>query len=96
MRGFGFPVEEENTLSLKKGAGCLKCRNTGFLGRCGIFEIFSLSDSIKKLISQGANASEINKVARQEGMTTLKEDAWQKVLNGTTTFEEAIRVTGTA
>lgn len=96
LQGFGFPLGEEESLSLKKGRGCRKCRNTGFVGRCGIFEVFSLSDSIKKLVSQGASASEINKIARQEGMTTLKEDAWQKVLNGITTYEEAIRVTGAA
>jgi len=96
LRGFGFDIENQESVALKKGKGCRICRNTGFLGRCGIFEIFSMSDSIKKVVSQGASASEINKLARKEGMTTLKEDAWQKVLNGVTTYEEAIRVTGAA
>lgn len=96
LKGFGFPLPDQPTLNLRKGKGCRKCRGTGFLGRCGIFEIFPLSDRIKGLISQGAHAGEIGMVARQEGMTTLKEDAWQKVIQGITTHEEAIRVTGTA
>ncbi|MCB2184351.1 MAG: GspE/PulE family protein [Desulfobulbaceae bacterium] len=96
LKGFGFPLPDQPELTLSKGKGCRKCRGTGFIGRCGIFEIFPLTDPIKKLVSQGANSSEIGKVAIQEGMTTLKEDAWSKVMKGITTYEEAIRVTGSA
>ncbi|MBI5556977.1 MAG: type II/IV secretion system protein [Deltaproteobacteria bacterium] len=96
LQGFGFPLPDQPELTLRRGKGCRMCRGTGFLGRCGIFEIFPMSEQIKKQVTQGASASEMAKVARKEGMTTLKEDAWQKVMKGITTHEEAIRVTGAA
>ncbi len=94
LQGFGFPLSDQPELTLKQGKGCRKCRGTGFIGRCGVFEVFPMSDSIKEQISGGAHASDIGKVAKQEGMTTLKEDAWSKVLQGITSYTEAIRVTG--
>jgi general secretion pathway protein E len=94
LQGFGFPLPDQPELILKKGKGCRNCRGTGYYGRSGVFEIFSMSDSIKKLTGQRASASEIQDVAKSEGMTTLKEDAWRKVISGLTTFEEAVRVTG--
>jgi general secretion pathway protein E len=93
LRGFGFPVEDEE-IELKKGKGCRQCRGTGFLGRCGIFEIFPMSDRLKKLVMVNESSAELTKVARQEGMKTLKEDAWDKVLQGITTYQEVVRVTG--
>jgi general secretion pathway protein E len=93
LRGFGFPVEEEE-IELKRGKGCRQCRGTGFLGRSGIFEIFPMSDRLKKLVMANESSAELTKVARQEGMKTLKEDAWDKVLQGITTYQEIVRVTG--
>jgi general secretion pathway protein E len=93
LRGFGFPVEEEE-IELKRGKGCRQCRGTGFLGRSGIFEIFPMSDRLKKLVMANESSAELTKVARQEGMKTLKEDAWDKVLQGVTTYQEIVRVTG--
>jgi general secretion pathway protein E len=93
LRGFGFPVEDEE-IELKSGKGCRQCRGTGFLGRCGIFEIFPMSDRLKKLVMANESSAELTKVARQEGMKTLKEDAWDKVLQGITTYQEVVRVTG--
>jgi general secretion pathway protein E len=94
LRMSGLPVKDEGEIELKRGKGCLQCRNTGFLGRCGVFEIFPLSDKIRKMISELAADSEIRNTAIQEGMTTLQEDAWLKVKEGITTPEEAIRVVG--
>jgi general secretion pathway protein E len=96
LKGFGFPLPDQPQLTLRRGQGCRRCRGTGFIGRCGIFEIFPMSEQIKKQVSLGTSAGEIAKVARREGMTTLKEDAWHKVMKGITTHEEAIRVTGSA
>ena len=95
LQGFGFPLPDVPEMTLYKGKGCRKCRGTGYYGRCGIFEIFSMSDAIKAQVAKGAPASEIQKVATAEGMTTLKEDAWDKVQRGVTTLAEAVRVTGT-
>ena len=94
LRKLGFPVMGRETVELKKGKGCLHCRNTGYLGRLGIFEIFPMSDQLRKLIAAKANDAELRQVAIREGMTTLREDAWRKVQAGLTTVEEALRVTG--
>jgi len=89
----GFPVAEKETYKLKRGKGCRRCRGTGFKGRCGIFEIFPLSEQLKKMISAGKSTEELRQLAIREGMTTLREDAWEKVKAGITTYEEAMRVT---
>ena len=93
LQGFGFPVEQ-GEIELQRGKGCRNCRGTGFLGRSGIFEIFPLSDRLKKLVMVNAPSSELLKIAKEEGMKTLKEDAWDKVLQGITTYQEVVRVTG--
>jgi general secretion pathway protein E len=91
----GFPVEAGiSEYTLHRGKGCQQCRGTGYLGRCGVFEIFPMSDTIQKMISQNHSEMEIRNVAISEGMTTLEQDAWQKVKDGVTTFEEVLRVTG--
>ena len=89
----GFPVSEKESYTLKRGKGCRKCRNTGYKGRCGIFEIFPLSEQMKTMVTAGNSADEIRQLAIREGMTTLREDAWEKVKAGITTYEEAMRVT---
>ncbi|GAB4345333.1 MAG: GspE/PulE family protein [Desulfobulbaceae bacterium] len=89
----GFPVSEKGEIELHRGKGCHQCRGTGYLGRAAIFEIFPMSDQMKKLVSAGAPDSELRQVAIREGMTTLREDAWSKVRKGVTTLEEALRVT---
>lgn len=89
----GFPVADKETYELKRGKGCRQCRGTGYRGRCGIFEIFPLSEQMKKMITAGNSADEIRQLAIREGMTTLREDAWEKVKAGITTYEEAMRVT---
>jgi len=94
LRKLGFPVVGRETVELKKGKGCLHCRNTGYLGRLGIFEVFPMSEQLKKLIAAKADDSDLRQVAIREGMTTLREDAWRKVQAGLTTVEEALRVTG--
>ncbi len=89
----GFPVAAKETYSLKRGKGCRNCRGTGYKGRCGVFEIFPLSEQMKKMITAGNSNDEIRQLAIREGMTTLREDAWEKVKSGITTYEEAMRVT---
>jgi general secretion pathway protein E len=93
LRGLGFPAGGEE-YTLQRGKGCKECRNTGYLGRCGIFEIFPMSDRLKKMVVAGESSPELVKVARQEGMKTLREDAWDKVQQGVTTYQEVVRVTG--
>jgi len=81
-------------VKVKEGVGCFECRNTGYLGRTGIFEIMPLDDAIKNLITQGVDAPEIKREAVKNGMRTLRQSALRKLAEGVTTFEEVVRVTG--
>ncbi|HBI14688.1 MAG TPA: type II secretion system protein E [Desulfobulbaceae bacterium] len=89
----GFPVAGSGVIELKRGKGCRQCRGTGYKGRCGVFEVFVFSEQINRILRSGEGVNEMRKVAIREGMTTLREDAWQKVKAGITTYQEALRVT---
>jgi len=89
----GFPVSQVGMVTLRRGKGCRVCRGTGYRGRCGIFELFPLSSKLKKMVADEEHTLEMRQVAIREGMTTLREDAWDKVKRGVTTYEEALRVT---
>ena len=96
IAGLGFPSPPSGPLTLKRGKGCQHCRSTGYLGRCGIFEVFPMTEAIRKLTNSNASATSIRAMAIQEGMTPLLTDAWQKIISGITTYEEAIRISGAA
>ena len=81
------------SVKLRRGKGCNKCRNTGYLGRDGIFEVMPYSDALKNLTRVETNSEEMQFVARREGMVTLRESAIQKMLKGRTTYQEVLRVT---
>jgi type II secretory ATPase GspE/PulE/Tfp pilus assembly ATPase PilB-like protein len=78
----------------KSGAGCLQCRQTGYSGRDGVYEIMAISDKIRLQVAQGASAVDIRKTAREEGMRSLRESAFERVVRGRTTVTELVRVTG--
>lgn len=82
----GDPVE------LARGSGCNLCRNTGYRGRTGIFEIFEVDEDIRRLILDKAPASEVKKAALAKGMRPLSEMGRENVLQGITTTEEVRRV----
>jgi general secretion pathway protein E len=86
--------EKLQAYRFKKGKGCLHCRETGYSGRIGIFEVLAMTDKIRRLVASQAAAAEIFKVAREEGMRTLREAAIEKVFRGITTTTEMARVTG--
>ena len=73
--------------------GCEKCLETGYRGRTGIYEFLLLSEAIKGLVLKTSDANQINKVARAEGMASLREDGINKVMEGRTTISEVLRVT---
>jgi len=75
------------------GKGCKTCRNTGYLGRSGIFEILVVDEAIKDLILSNASSSEIRQAAIKAGMKTLREDGMEKVFEGITSIDEVLRVT---
>ena len=76
-----------------EGAGCFECGGTGFRGRTAIHELLDLSDRIRELILDRRPASEIKRLAREEGMTFLRESAVEKVRLGETTLREINKVT---
>lgn len=74
------------------GEGCKECRNTGYRGRVGIFELMEINDPVRDLIQNRSSASAIRSVACQHGMRLLRQDGLNKVLSGQTTIEEVVRV----
>ena len=76
------------------GLGCNECRSTGYKGRTGIFEIMNFSDAMSDLVAAKSELAAIHKLARKEKMTTLRECAIRKMLDGETTYEEVVSVTG--
>jgi len=76
-----------------EGAGCLDCSGTGFRGRTAIHELLDLSDKIREMILERKPASEIKRVAHEEGMTFLRESALEKVFAGISTMREINKVT---
>jgi type IV pilus assembly protein PilB len=72
--------------------GCARCNQTGYRGRMGIFSVMTMSERIKELTVEGASEAEITKVAREEGMATLREDGLAKVRAGITSIAEVARV----
>jgi general secretion pathway protein E len=89
-----IPWEKLKPYRFRKGRGCLHCRETGYLGRTGIYEILPMTEKIRRLVSQQAGSLDIFKAAREEGLRTLKEAAIEKVFRGVTTTTEMVRVTG--
>ena len=76
-----------------RGMGCESCAGTGYTSRVGIFELMELNDEIRKLIMANADASQITAAAHRNGMTSLRDDGWNKVRSGITTADEVMRVT---
>ena len=89
-----IPFEKLKPYRFRRGKGCLHCRETGYLGRTGIYEILPMSEKIRRLISNQAGSLDIFKAAREEGLRTLKEAGIEKVFRGATTVTEMVRVTG--
>ena len=79
---------------VKEGAGCMRCRNTGYFGRTGIFEILPIDNAIRDLIDRGEDFLKIKEMAVKRGMRTLRQSALRKLAEGITSFEEVVRVTG--
>ena len=90
------PEEQAGKLLARRGAGCAKCRYTGYYGRAGIFEVLGLGARLRKLITEGAPPEALARTARQDGLRSLREHAIAKVASGVTSLEEALRVTADA
>jgi general secretion pathway protein E len=80
-------------IELKRANGCIQCRKTGYQGRTAVFEIFPITEKIRKSVNRETSIDSITKVAREEGMSTLRENAIRTMLKGVTTYNEVLRVT---
>jgi len=88
-------IHEPSGQTIRRATGCLQCRQTGYVGRDGVFQIMPMTEKIRSLIAHHSTSLQLLEAARTEGMRTLREAAVEKVLKGTTTVSEMVRVTGT-
>ena len=93
LEKIGFPAEDIGTAKFWRGEGCEACRQLGYQGRQGIYELLILNENLRPLILNRAPASTIAQRAIEQGMRTLRTDGWNKVKTGKTTIEEVLRVT---
>ncbi len=93
LREISFPLPDLGDKPLFEAIGCEKCRQTGFVGRTGIFEVLPITDIIRPMVVARSTANDIKQAAIRDGMRTLRNDGWIKTLEGRTTIEEVLRVT---
>jgi len=93
LRRIGFPAADIQTAKVWHGAGCEQCRQLGYQGRKGIYELLVVTEAIRPLIMNRSSATAIAQRAMEAGMRTLRTDGWNKVKGGETTIEEVLRVT---
>jgi len=93
-----FPRDQLEQLTRSGGqiyrqTGCRECRQLGYQGRMGIFELLVTSEKVRQLAHEGVSTYEIRKAGVEGGMVTLRQDGWRKVLEGKTSIDEVLRVT---
>jgi len=89
----GFPLNNyETKIKLYRPVGCMRCSNTGYKGRIGLYELLFISETVQKMILNHKSVNEIRKTAVNEGMVTLRQDGFDKVKQGITSLEEIMRI----
>ena len=88
-----FPWDLAANAQLYRPVGCRECRQVGYSGRMGIYELLTTNDEIRQLAQDRASSWILRKAAVKAGMRTLRMDAWDKVIAGTTSVDEVLRVT---
>ncbi|MBA3262814.1 MAG: Flp pilus assembly complex ATPase component TadA [Thermoleophilaceae bacterium] len=90
----GFDVE--SGFKAYEPVGCVRCNHTGYRGRLGIYEVMPVTDGLRRLILEKASADGMRAFAREQGMSTLREDGLHKIEAGVTSVAEVLRVAGSA
>jgi len=93
MRALRIESGQLGEAQVMKAVGCDRCRQTGYKGRMGIFEIFIIDDEVRHMINKRSSTLHLRQRARELGMRTLREDGVRKVLSGLTSAEEVISIT---
>ena len=88
-----FPWEKLDGKPLYRATGCRACRNLGYAGRFGIYELLATNEEVRQLAHDRVSSYEIKKAALRGGMMTLRDDAFRKAIEGTTSMEEVLRAT---
>ncbi|MFW5995669.1 MAG: type II secretion system ATPase GspE [Halanaerobiaceae bacterium] len=91
IREEGFELKPDDNLF--EPVGCDNCNDLGYRGRTALYELLPVSEEIEEIIARGGKTNEIRKEARKEGVKSLFAYGWEKIMEGTTTLEEVIRVT---
>ena len=91
-QGLVQPFTIKKPAIIYQAEGCSECRNTGYLGRIGIYEVFKNTTLIQKQIADNCDANVITKLAIKDGMKTLRLSGVEKIIEGITTIEEVLRV----
>jgi type II secretory ATPase GspE/PulE/Tfp pilus assembly ATPase PilB-like protein len=87
-----FPFDKLDH-TLYQSVGCRECRGSGYAGRLGIYELLVTTDTVRQLAHDRASSWRMKQAAVGEGMLTLRDDGWRKVLSGNSTVDEVLRVT---
>ena len=92
IRKFGMTVYGDSDINFFRGRGCDHCKGTGYRGRTGIHEVLQISERVRAMVLMRASTAEIRQAAVEDGMRLMQDDVVQKVLDGVTSMEEAMRV----
>jgi len=92
LKEFGENIKDFEDTIFYTSRGCRSCKYTGYRGRIGIFELLEIDDEIKELIMRRASSEDIKKATLKQNMLTLKDDAFNKIINGITSLDEALSV----
>jgi type IV pilus assembly protein PilB len=93
LRALRIEASQLGEAHVMRAVGCERCRQTGYKGRMGIFEIFEIDDEVRHMVNDRASTMVLRQRAREQGMRTLREDGVRKVLAGLTSAEEVISIT---
>ena len=88
-----LPIAQARQYKFYYGRGCARCNNSGYKGRCGIYELLEVDDDVRDLITSNASVEDIRNHARSQGMTTLREAGLKMIFDGVTTIDEVVRET---
>jgi len=94
LADLGLHINGQGLVRLKHGKGCVKCRNTGYKGRTGIYEILPYSEALKMMTTKSPGLERMKEKALAEGLVLLRQNGIKKMLQGQTTYQEILRVTG--
>lgn len=90
-----LPVAQARKYKFYYGRGCQRCNNTGYKGRCGVYELLDVTDDIRDMVVSNAAIDDMRHLARSQGMTTLREAGLKLIFDGATTIDEIVRETVT-